>query len=397
MPYEEIKGGLVPIKSWTPLADLDSGAFDQLRNTARLADPSGQPYVWPYIASMPDAHQGYGVPIGTVIPMPNALSPSAVGVDIGCGMAAIRTSLVAAGLPDDLGPLRSAVEAAIPVGFNSHDGIAGPARQSDLWDRFKNLHEGVQDRLGRAQSQVGTLGGGNHFIELCLDENDNVWVMIHSGSRNIGKEIAEKHIKVAKAMEHNKGLPDPELALLLRGTDALARYEHDLFWAQDYAAANRQTMMRLYQDVLRKAFPGVTFKDSVACHHNYVEKMRMPEYGDVELFVTRKGAISAREGQLGIIPGSMGTKSYIVRGKGNAASFWSASHGAGRTMSRAQAKRQFTLTDLAAQTAGIECRKDAAVIDEIPGAYKDIDVVMANQADLVEPVHTLRQVMCVKG
>ena len=308
---------------------------------------------------------------------------------------------MAADLPDNLGALRSKIEATIPVGFNAHETPAVPADpnlwveiQEVLWSRFGALHAKVAERKERARKQLGTLGGGNHFIELCLDEEQRVWLMLHSGSRNIGKEIAEAHIKIARTLEHNQGLPDRDLAYFVSETPELAAYRNDLYWAQSYAALNREVMLGIYRRVISETFDGVRFDDAISCHHNYVaEEVHFGE----RLFVTRKGAIRAGAGDLGIIPGSMGAKSFVVEGLGNPEALESASHGAGRRMSRGQAKRTFTLADLKAQTAGVECRKDAGVIDEIPAAYKSIDEVMANQRDLVKVRHTLKQVLCVKG
>lgn len=402
-----LRGAAVPIRLWADLQEVDSEALDQLRRIADL------PWVHHHVAAMPDVHVGFGATIGSVIAMRDAVSPSAVGVDIGCGMAAVRTSLTASDLPDDLAKLRSAVEAAIPVGFAMHGDVSQEVDRLPLWREFEHLTPAVHARLSRAQRQLGTLGGGNHFLELCLDDGSDggqedgrdgdtdgavgeprVWIMLHSGSRNIGKELAEHHIGVAKSLPQNANLPDRALAVFVSGTPELAAYRHDLLWAQDYARSNRELMLRLYQDVLTRFLPQARFDPVISCHHNYVSQ---EHHFGADVLVTRKGAISAAAGQLGIIPGSMGTSSYIVRGLGNPESFCSASHGAGRRMSRGAAKKHFTVADLRAQTAGVECRKDAGVLDEIPGAYKDIDQVMANQSDLVEVVAQLRQVMCVKG
>jgi tRNA-splicing ligase RtcB len=316
-------------------------------------------------------------------------------------MAAVRTSLRADDLPGDLGPLRSAVEARIPVGFAAHseptiDEMPDPLRREvrRLLGRFRDLHVKVHDLSGKAAQQLGTLGGGNHFIELCLDTDQSVWLMLHSGSRNIGKTLAELHMQRAKRLGHNAHLPDPDLAVFLAGTEEMAEYRHDLYWAQEYARLNREVMLTLYEQVLERAFPGVRFEGRVSCHHNYVaEEVHFGE----KLFVTRKGAIRAGRGEMGLIPGSMGTKSYVVSGLGHPESYESASHGAGRRMSRARAKKRFNLNDLRRATEGVECRKDAGVLDEIPAAYKDIDRVMENQKDLVEVVAELKQIMCVKG
>lgn len=383
-----LKSAGVPIHMWAWPHETESQALDQLKNIAAL------PWAFKHIAVMPDVHLGKGATVGSVIAMKDAVSPSAVGVDIGCGMAAVQTNLTAEDLPDDLGALRSAVEAAIPVGFNSHTKIQTSTAMLPMWNSFGSLSEKVQDRLGRAQLQMGTLGGGNHFIELCLDELDNVWIMLHSGSRNIGKELAEVHINTAKTLEHNIGLPDRDLAVFLAGTPEMQAYRNDLFWAQNYARENRLAMLNSYRNVLWTFFPNIKYSETISCHHNYVSEET--HYGE-QVLVTRKGAINADLGQLGIIPGSMGTASYIVRGLGNVESFRSASHGAGRVMSRSKAKKLFSVEDVAEQTRGVECRKDAGVIDEIPSSYKDIDQVMLNQQTLVEPVAKLKQLMCIKG
>jgi len=386
-----LKGATVPVRLWTDVTEVESAALDQLRNVASL------PWVFHHVAVMPDVHYGKGATVGSVIAMKDAVAPAAVGVDIGCGMGAMLTTLRASDLPDNLADLRSRIEAAIPVGFNGHD---SPPRAvvrltSDLFARFKDLDARVADRVGKAQRQCGTLGGGNHFIEVCLDAEQRVWIMLHSGSRNIGKTLAEIHMARARALSHNARLPDRDLAVFLAGTPEMNAYRHDLMWAQEYALLNRKAMFALLCDVFRTVFgPAVVFEAPILCHHNYVAEEQ--HFGE-NVYVTRKGAISARAGEMGIIPGSMGTRSYIVRGLGNPDSFNSASHGAGRRMSRGTAKRTFTLDDLAAQTAGVECRKDGGVLDETPGAYKDIDQVMANQRDLVEIVTALKQVLCVKG
>ncbi|WP_322755668.1 RtcB family protein [Frankia sp. Cas3] len=399
----ELGGARTPIWMWTRPQEVDSAALDQLRAVADL------PYVHHHVAVMPDVHLGKGATVGSVVAMRDAVSPAAVGVDIGCGMAAVRTNLTASDLPDDLGAIRAAVEAVIPVGRLGHPTVSSRVRSHrELWDGFADLHPLVSGRLERAMAQLGTLGSGNHFIELCLDTGDQVWLMLHSGSRNIGKELAEVHIGIAKRLAHNGDLRDRDLAVFLAGTAEMRAYRHDLVWAQRYAQLNRVTMLGLYQDVLHGFFPGLRLPvapqsgpyagerafASVNCHHNYVSEEH--HYG-ADVLVTRKGAISARSGEYGIIPGSMGTRSYIVRGLGNPESFHSASHGAGRRMSRSKAKKMFTVEDLTAATAGVECRKDAGVIDEIPAAYKDIEQVIANQRDLVAVAAELRAVLCVKG
>jgi len=309
-------------------------------------------------------------------------------------MAAVKTSLTSRDLPDSLHGLRSEVERAIPVGFESHKRPLDRREDKKLLEGFADLTPAVKDLLGKARSQLGTLGGGNHFIELCLDTEDRVWLMLHSGSRNIGKTLAEIHIGRAKKLAHNRDLPDRDLAVFLAGTNEMEEYRRDLFWAQRYARANREAMLDLYQDIVRRFRPRTEFGEAVHCHHNYVaEEVHFGEH----VLVTRKGAIRAGKGDLGIIPGSMGTRSFIVRGLGNAMSFESASHGAGRKMSRGQARKRFTVNDLKEQTKDVECRKDGGVLDEIPAAYKDIGKVMEQQKDLVEVVAELRQVLCVKG
>lgn len=388
MCVSELQGKTVPIKLWTDIHDVESQALDQLKNIASL------PWVFKHVAVMPDVHYGKGATVGSVIAMKDALAPAAVGVDIGCGMAAVKTNLTSHDLPDSLSELRSMVEQRIPVGFNQHESVVKLAAKLPLWDEFTTLTDAVQDRFGKARQQMGTLGGGNHFIEFCLDTEDNVWLMLHSGSRNIGKSLADVHISRAKKLAHNANLPDRDLAVFLANTPEMAEYRRDLFWAQRYAKHNREVMLAIYQDIVRDLFPKAAFDEPVACHHNYVSEEF--HYGE-DVIVTRKGAISAREGEMGIIPGSMGTRSYIVRGRGSKESFHSASHGAGRRMSRGKAKKTFTMEDFEAQTAGVECRKDRGVLDEIPGAYKSIEKVMANQADLVEIVAELKQIMCVKG
>ncbi len=395
MPYTEAPGARVPIRMWADPDTVEPAAMDQLRNVTRLPWVHG-------LAVMPDVHYGKGATVGSVIAMRDAVSPAAVGVDIGCGMTAVKSSLTADALPDDLGALRSALEKAVPVGFRMHKEPVDPRRVHGLktadWDRFwagfSSLAPAVQGRRERAAKQVGTLGGGNHFLEVCLDDEGAVWTVLHSGSRNIGKELAEYHIEQARKLPHNQDLPDRDLAVFVTGTPEMEAYRRDLFWAQGYARRNRDVMMGLACDVLRRMFPRVTFDQWISCHHNYVAE---EAYDGVDVLVTRKGAIRAGRGELGIIPGSMATGNYIVRGLGNPDSFNSASHGAGRRMSRNKAKKTFTEADLIAQTEGVECRKDTGVLDEIPAAYKDLSEVMDAQTDLVEVVAHLRQVVCVKG
>jgi tRNA-splicing ligase RtcB (3'-phosphate/5'-hydroxy nucleic acid ligase) len=387
-----VPGKHVDIRLWTRPETVEDQAMRQLHNIAAL------PWTFKHVAVMPDVHYGKGATVGSVIAMRDAVSPAAVGVDIGCGMTAVRTSLRGEDLPDDLSRVRSAVEAAVPVGRAQHRASAFTPRDADDWDtfwrHFDNLTPAVKPNAGRALHQMGTLGGGNHFIEVCLDTEKQVWVMLHSGSRGIGNLLAQHHIEVAQGLAHNQELPDPDLAVFLAGTPQMRAYRHDLYWAQDYARRNRAVMMRLVCDVLSRRFPQIRFDEPISAHHNYVSEET--HFGE-EVLVTRKGAIRAGQGDLGIIPGSMGTGSYIVRGLGNPDSFESASHGAGRRMSRNKARKHFTEADLANQTAGVECRKDAGVVDEIPAAYKDIDEVIANQQDLVEVVAKLKQVICVKG
>ncbi|TDC12889.1 RtcB family protein [Streptomyces sp. 8K308] len=397
MGFTELPGAKVPIRMWADPAGVEDVAMRQLQNVATLPWIHG-------LAVMPDVHYGKGATVGSVIAMRGAVCPAAVGVDIGCGMSAVRTSLTANDLPGDLSRLRSRIEESIPVGRAMHDEAVSPERLhgmgtaglDDLWSRFDRVAEAVAFRRERAGKQLGTLGGGNHFIEVCLDTEGAVWLMLHSGSRNIGKELAEFHIEEARRLPHNQGLVDRDLAVFIADTPQMAAYRHDLFWAQEYAAHNRALMMALVKDVVRKEFRKAKprFDEVISCHHNYVAEER---YDGVDLLVTRKGAIRAGAGELGIIPGSMGTSSYIVRGLGNAASFQSASHGAGRRMSRGAARRRFTARDLAEQTGGVECRKDSGVVDEIPAAYKPIEQVIDRQRDLVTVVAQLKQVVCVKG
>ncbi|OLF07616.1 RNA-splicing ligase RtcB [Actinophytocola xinjiangensis] len=392
MPSTTVTGQNVDIRLWTRPESVEPEAMRQLHNISAL------PWAFKHVAVMPDVHYGKGATVGSVIAMRDAVSPAAVGVDIGCGMTAVRTSLRAEDLPADLSRLRSTVERDVPVGRGQHKATAFTDRDAVDWDafwrRFEGLTPTVRADAGRALHQMGTLGGGNHFIEICLDTQGQVWVMLHSGSRGIGNVLAQHHIEVARGLAHNQSLPDPDLAVFLAGTPQMAAYRHDLYWAQDYARRNRAVMLRLVCDVLRRQFHKVVFDEPISAHHNYVAEET--HFGE-EVLVTRKGAIRAGLGDLGIIPGSMGTGSYIVRGLGNPDSFESASHGAGRRMSRTKARKQFTEADLAEQTAGVECRKDAGVVDEIPGAYKDIDEVIGNQTDLVEIVAKLKQVVCVKG
>ena len=405
--YVELTGeGRAPIKAWVRGVPLDEGARRQLENTARL------PFVFKWIAAMPDVHWGLGATVGSVVATRGAIVPAAVGVDIGCGMAALRTTLRASDLPDDLRAMRERIERAVPVGFTPGRGRRDTGSWHDLPDRVGQAWEPLaggyarllarSPKLGRDKSparQLGTLGSGNHFIEVCLDEEDRVWFMLHSGSRGVGNRIGTYFIERAREDMRRQmvNLPDRDLAYFSEGAQSFDEYVEAVEWAQTYAATNRRTMMQSVVQAVG-ATPGVppfaATDELVNCHHNYVA--RESHFGE-DVLVTRKGAVRAAAGDLGIIPGSMGTRSYIVRGKGNAESFTSCSHGAGRAMSRNEAKRRITVADHAAATAGVECRKDAGVIDESPAAYKPIEAVMAAQADLVEVVHTLRQVVCVKG
>ncbi|MFF3114472.1 RtcB family protein [Kitasatospora sp. NPDC057904] len=397
MSYTEVPGIRVPIRMWTDPATVEGEAMQQLRNISSLPWLHG-------LAVMPDVHLGKGATVGSVIAMKGAVCPAAVGVDIGCGMSAVKTSLTAKDLPDDLSRLRSKIEQAIPVGRGLHTDPVDPrklhgfatAGWDDFWQRFDGVADSVKWRRERAMQQMGTLGSGNHHTELCLDDSGAIWLTLHSGSRGIGKELADHHMGVARSLPHNQGLVDRDLAVFIAQTPQMSAYRNDLFWAQEYASYNRSIMMALLKDVVRREFPKakVAFEDEISCHHNYVAEER---YDGLDLLVTRKGAIRAQTGDYGIIPGSMATGSYIVRGLGNEASFNSASHGAGRKMSRNAAKKRFTTQDLIEQTKGVECRKDSGVVDEIPGAYKSIEKVMAQQTDLVEPIAHLMQVVCVKG
>jgi len=392
--YLETEGA--PIKAWTKGVPIEEAALQQLRNVARL------PFVHKHVAAMPDVHWGMGATVGSVIPAKGAIIPAAVGVDIGCGMCAMRTSLTSHDLPDSLAELRRAIERKIPVGFGINQRLTGPARtawEAEFAPGYAWLEETYPKVVGKRHPSymLGSLGGGNHFLEVCLDESDRVWVMLHSGSRGIGNNIGRLFIALAKQdmRRYFVNLPDQNLAYLPEGTAHFDDYVEALSWAQRFAFVNRQIMMDRVLEVMRELFKRFTTeKAAVNCHHNYAVKEN--HFGE-NVWVTRKGAVRAGEGELGIIPGSMGAKSFIVRGKGNRESFLSCSHGAGRVMSRTEAKKRFTVEDHVAATRGVECRKDAGVIDETPMAYKDIDAVMAAQADLVEVVHTLKQVLCVKG
>jgi len=402
--YDVIQSeGGVPIKAWTRGVPIEEAAARQLANVARL------PFIHRWVAAMPDVHWGIGATVGSVIPTVGAIIPAAVGVDIGCGMMAVETTLTANDLPQSLREVRAAIEAAVPHGRTPRGRDKGswgtpPPPAVLAWAGLRPGFDAIVTRhpaVGHSnhQTHLGTLGTGNHFIEVCLDEGDRVWFLLHSGSRGVGNRIGSYFIELAKKdmRKWMVNLPDADLAYLPEGTDHFDEYVAAVEWAQAFALTNRRLMMDAIIAAVGSA-PGIppftAGAEAVNCHHNYVA--REYHYGK-NVLLTRKGAVRAREGDLGIIPGSMGARSYIVRGKGNPESFHSCSHGAGRAMSRAEAKRRFTVADHAQATAGIECRKDPDVIDETPGAYKSIDAVMEAQKDLVEIVHTLRQVVCVKG
>ena len=404
--YDLIETEHVPIKAWTRGVTLEDAARRQLENVARL------PIVFRHIAVMPDVHYGIGATVGSVVPTEGAIIPAAVGVDIGCGMMAVETTLGASQLPDSLRGLRLAIEEGVPHG-RTHNGGRGdkgawhkvPQGPAAAWKGLAPEYGEIVEKhpklgQGNDANHLGTLGTGNHFIEVCLDERDRVWFMLHSGSRGVGNRIGSYFIELAKKdmRRHVKDLPDENLAYLREGTEHFDDYVAAVGWAQRYAMTNRRLMMDAVVAAARRedaGLPGFTLGEvAVNCHHNYVEKEH--HFGR-DVFVTRKGAVRARLGDLGIIPGSMGARSYIVRGKGEAQSFCSCSHGAGRTMSRNEAKRRFSVEDHAKATEGIECRKDRDVIDETPMAYKPFVKVMEAQSDLVEIVHELRQVVCVKG
>jgi len=401
MPYNKlnISGAKSDVLSWVTHG-MTFEEENMLRNVSRL------PCLYKHVALMPDAHLGKGSMVGSVIATKDAVIPATVGVDIGCGMMAVKTPFKSGILDRKMAEFRHEIERAIPVGFNAYKESVDEASRWEGWAAFDDLHRGVQDRKRKAMVQLGTLGGGNHFIEVCLDTEDNVWLMLHSGSRNIGKELAERHIATAKSLHRLNELPAPDLAYFIQGTDEFRDYWHDLDWAQRYAMKNREIMMRrLIKSFNRMFDAGLDIDHAIAdrksqieivvnCHHNYVA---IEEHFGDKVYVTRKGAINAEAGRFGIIPGSMGAKSFIIRGLGNPQSFNSCSHGAGRKMSRTKAKAKYSIKDLEIQTAGVECRKDKGVVDEIPGAYKDIEEVMRAQNDLVEVVAELKQVICVKG
>ena len=388
-----LRGAKTDTLMWADEHEVETQAIQQIRKIGQLPWIHG-------IRIMPDVHLGKGATVGSVIAMEQAISPSAVGVDIGCGVSAVRTNLTLSDL-DDLHRLRLAIESTIPVGYNGHDTPVNVRKLgldrgwSTFWGSFRDLHNGVKHRESKAHAQMGSLGSGNHFLEVCLDAEDRVWLTLHSGSRNIGKELAERHIEIAKTLRHNQDIADRELAVFFRDTPEMKAYRHDLDWAQEYALRSRSIMMGLFKDVVAKHFGSfaVQFDSPINVHHNYVAE----EVIDGRpMLVTRKGAIRAGSGDLALIPGSMGTGSYVVRGLGNDASYQSASHGAGRRISRSEAKRRYTVADVEEQLLGIEARKDQGVVDEIPSAYKDIHSVIDAQSDLVEVVQHLRTVLCVK-
>lgn len=393
----------VPIKAWVDGVPVEESAKQQLKNI------SGLPFIYKHLAVMPDVHLGKGATVGSVIPTKGAIIPASVGVDGGCGIIAQQISLTAFDLPDNLFKIREEIERAVPHGFISINGrsskgnwVIEPNYVLSEWSKLNKKYDELVYKYPKIkhecpQKQLGTLGGGNHFLELCIDENDCVWVMLHSGSRGAGNKIGTFFIEQAKReMERwHIHLPDKDLSYIAEGSELFDDYIDALDWAQNYAKINRECMMRSTLNVLHKLLPPFTLgKMAVNCHHNYVEKEN--HYGE-NVWVTRKGAVRAREDDLGVIPGSMGAKSYVVRGKGNKESFCSCSHGAGRKMSRSEASKTFTVEDHESATTGVECRKDIGIIDETPAAYKDIDAVMIAQSDLIEVVHTLKQVLCVKG
>lgn len=404
--YDIIETSGVPIKAWTRGVAVEASARTQLENVARL------PIVHGHVAVMPDVHWGMGATVGSVIPTRGAIIPAAVGVDIGCGMAWQRTSLTASDLPDNLSGLRMALEAAIPHGRTDNGGAndrgawgevgAGAAEvfaaHASGLAALADKHPELAKASRRAAHHLGTLGTGNHFVEVVIDEEDRVGIMLHPGSRGIGNKIGTYFIEKAKAemRQHLANLPDADLAYVTEGSVLFDDYVAAVSWAQGFARANREVMMAAALAALAREVPKpfALTETAVNCHHNYVAE---EHHFGTNVWVTRKGAVRAGKGELGIIPGSMGARSFIVRGLGNPESLCSCSHGAGRAMSRGEAKRRFTLADHLAATEGVECRKDAGVIDETPMAYKDIDAVIAAQADLIEVVHTLRQVVCVKG
>lgn len=402
-----------PVKAWVNGVNIEDEALEQILNVASL------PFIHSHVALMPDVHAGKGSTIGSVIPTYQAIIPATIGVDIGCGMVALKTALTASDLPDNLSAVRSEIESKVPHGRTDNGGVNDRGawhnipefNQSILYeyallrgelDAVEYKHKELSKAIERSIHHLGTLGSGNHFVEVCLDENQDVWIMLHSGSRGLGNKIGTYFIEKAKEEMRRFfiNLPDTDLAYLPQGSKYFDDYVKALHLAQKFASLNRKTMMmntvNAIEQVLDRSIMSSSsqLETAINCHHNYVS---VEKHFGKEVFVTRKGAVSAKEGEMGIIPGSMGAKSFIVRGKGNRESFCSCSHGAGRKMSRTKAREIFTVEDHIHATEGVECRKDVDVIDETPMAYKDIDAVMAAQSDLVEVVHTLKQVLCVKG
>lgn len=408
--YNLVKGTNVDVKMWTKYVPVESGAIDQLRQISQL------PFVFKHIAAMPDVHVGTGSTVGTVLATKSAVIPAAVGVDIGCGMIACRTSLKDTDLPTNLHKLRNEIELMVPVGFDDHsiqrlNQNGHQKTRTVLNNQWRQLnkklddltlkHPALEKMAGKSEEkayrQLGSLGGGNHFIELCIDENHDVWIMLHSGSRGMGNIIGRYFIEIAQKdmTRHQINLPHRDLAYLQEGSQNYDDYIEAVEWAQDYAKRNRDVMLELVITAMTRHLPKFTItKEAISCHHNYVSQEN--HFGE-DVIITRKGAVAAHKDKLGIIPGSMGAKSFIVRGLGNEESFCSCSHGAGRVMSRSAAKKLITVDEHIADTAGVECRKDEGMIDESPKAYKNIDDVMKSQEDLVEIVHTLKQILCVKG
>jgi len=397
-----LAGAGVDTQMWLHEYEIEPQAVQQIRTMAKLPWMHG-------IRIMPDCHLGVGAVIGSVIASQSAISPSAVGVDIGCGVNAVKTDLTLEKVEGHLPALRSKIEWVVPVGFNSHEANVSSGVKGDkaFWSRFKDLNAPVEHLEGRALNQMGTLGGGNHFVELCLDADGFIWITLHSGSRNIGKELAERHINIARSMPHNADLPDQSLSVFLADTPEMRNYRHDLEWAQEFAMRSRSLMMsrvkagisQYFDENLPSSYLDVKYGEEINCHHNYVAE---EEVDGIKMLVTRKGAIRANDGDLALIPGSMGTGSFIVRGLGNAQGYNSAPHGAGRKMSRGAAKRAFAGTDegateIARQLGTVESRRDSGILDELPEAYKDIKSVIAASSNLVEPVAHLQTILCVKG
>jgi len=391
------KNGVKPVKIYT--RDIDNKALTQLKNISEL------PIIHSHIAAMPDVHAGIGATVGSVIPTLSAVIPAAVGVDIGCGMMAVKLSISSSQLPDNLSPVREAIERAVPVGLRAHKSVCIresvckrlQSKVDYLHDKHPALLKMQKHRRHIWAKQMATLGSGNHFIEVCIDDGKGVWLMLHSGSRGLGNSIGRYFIQLAKKdmQSHIHNLPDKDLAYFQEGSRNFSDYIEAVNFAQEYARLNREEMMKLVLRSIQSYLPKFSVeKKAINCHHNYVSKEF--HFGK-DVYVTRKGAINAEEGKLGIIPGSMGAKSFIVRGLGSVDSFCSCAHGAGRVMSRTAAKKRFSRRDLIEQTQGVECRKDQHVVDEIPAAYKGIDAVMNNQSDLVAVEHTLKQVLCIKG